>query len=361
MGQTAVAHLREHARSPYWYLRSRNLDSGRWGEKSTALRVDIPEDSRKAQRLADKASAQESRIGTPKNSPAFIAWVPDYLAHHWRNPGSESPRRYAGAWQAIRMFLEEQGLDYPRQVRFHHGEAFLRWRLATPVNSRNVVHNTALLELKFLSQLINEAIRREFTESNPIARLGIARSAPKIKEELSDRMIKKARAALKPQPTWMADAFEVGLYTGCRFNECEIPVTSINLKKRTIRMVDSKRDENDPKKFFTIPVHPELFSTLQRLVGQARAAHRSAILTLSHDKNGRINKILKKTVGVTFHSLRVTFITRCHRGGLTEHDAMRLVNHSSQLVHRIYSQLNVEDARAAQAKIPLPSFGKGKL
>jgi hypothetical protein len=258
-----VAHLRQHKRSPFWSLRRRNLDTGRWEERSTGLRVDDPSETLKAQRAADKASAQEQRIGTPKNSPAFLAWVPDYLASHWRNPGSDSPRRYAGAWQAIRAFLETHGIDYPRQIKYGHGEAYLRWRKATPVNGRMVVHNTALLELKFLSQLITEAIRREFTDSNPIAHLGIARDAAKIKPELTD-------------------------------------------------------------------------------------------------KNGRINKVLKKAVGSTFHSLRVTFITRCHRGGLTESEAMRLVNHSSQIVHRIYSRLDVEDARAAQTKIPLPSFGKGK-
>jgi integrase len=355
-----VAHLRQHKRSPFWSLRRRNLDTGRWEERSTGLRVDDPSETLKAQRAADKASAQEQRIGTPKNSPAFLAWVPDYLASHWRNPGSDSPRRYAGAWQAIRAFLETHGIDYPRQIKYGHGEAYLRWRKATPVNGRMVVHNTALLELKFLSQLITEAIRREFTDSNPIAHLGIARDAAKIKPELTDKQIKTAMHALEPQPQWMADTFEIGLYTGCRFNECEIPVDQINLAKRTIRMEDSKRDENDPRKYFTIPIHPELFPTLKRMVADAKAEKRPAIVSLSADKNGRINKVLKKAVGSTFHSLRVTFITRCHRGGLTESEAMRLVNHSSQIVHRIYSRLDVEDARAAQTKIPLPSFGKGK-
>jgi integrase len=137
-------------------------------------------------------------------------------------------------------------------------------------------------------------------------------------------------------------------------------VDQINLAKRTIRMEDSKRDENDPRKYFTIPIHPELLPTLKRMVADAKAEKRPTIVSLSADKNGRINKVLKKAVGSTFHSLRVTFITRCHRGGLTESEAMRLVNHSSQIVHRIYSRLDVEDARAAQTKIPLPSFGKGK-
>jgi integrase len=122
-------------------------------------------------------------------------------------------------------------------------------------------------------------------------------------------------------------------------------------------MEDAMRDENDPRKYFTIPIQPQLLRTLKRL---AKSGAPATLSPLSADKNGRINRVLKKAVGATFHSLRVTFITRCHRGGLSESEAMRLVNHSSQLVHRIYSRLNVEDVRGAQAKIPLPSFGKGK-
>ena len=75
---------------------------------------------------------------------------------------------------------------------------------------------------------------------------------------------------------------------------------------------------------------------------------------LTGEMNQRFNAVLKGAVGTTSHSLRVSFISRCHRAGLTEQQAMRLVNHSSRLVHRIYSRLNVEDARQAMQKVPLP-------
>ena len=347
-----MAYLRKLNRSPFWQLRKRDLDTGKWVEHSTGLRHDNPSDTRKAQRAAEKATAAERQLGTTANNPAFNAWVPGYIATHWQRP--ESKRRYATAWQTVKRFLTEQSVTYPRQIRYAHGDAFLRWRLASPVHGRAVGHNTALLEIKFLSQLVNEAIRREFCESNPIARLGVARKAAKVKPELTDEQIKLLRSKLSSEPEWMRVAFEISLYTGCRFSECEIPMENVNLETGSIRIRDSKRGDTDPRKYFTVPLHPSLRPTLEKLV----ASGADVTCSLSRDKNGRINYFIREEckIAASFHSLRVTFITRCHRAGLSETDAMRLVNHSSQLVHRIYSRLNVDDVRAAQARIPLPSF-----
>jgi hypothetical protein len=340
-----VASLRRNPRSPFWNLRYRDLDTGKWREKSTGLT-----DTRKAQRLAEKTSIEERRLSTVPNSPAFLVWVPGYLATHWRSQG-DSRRRYGVAWQAIRTFLKAEGIIYPRQIKYAHGEAYIRWRKANPVHGRKVRHNTALLELKFLSQLVNEAIRLEFCESNPLLRLGIARTPPKIKPELTDAQIEHLRARLSGEPEWMRTCFEIALYTGCRFSECEIPMDNIDLAAGTIRLRDAKRGENDPRKNFTVPCHPKLRLMLIEL--NAKGA--PVTFRTSRDKNGRINTFFRQCgVNASFHSLRVTFVTRCHRGGLSEAEAMRLVNHSSTLVHRIYSRLNVEDVRAAQARIPLP-------
>jgi integrase len=44
-----------------------------------------------------------------------------------------------------------------------------------------------------------------------------------------------------------------------------------------------------------------------------------------------------------FHCLRVTYVNRLRRAGVPREVAMRLVNHSSELVHRIYQREKVED------------------
>jgi hypothetical protein len=44
-----------------------------------------------------------------------------------------------------------------------------------------------------------------------------------------------------------------------------------------------------------------------------------------------------------FHCLRVTYVNRLRRAGVPREAAMRLVNHSSDLVHQIYQREKVED------------------
>jgi hypothetical protein len=57
----------------------------------------------------------------------------------------------------------------------------------------------------------------------------------------------------------------------------------------------------------------------------------------------------------SFHSLRVSFITRLRRAGVDRWTAMRLVGHASTTVHSIYNRYEVEqDLRNAVEKVQIP-------
>ena len=47
-----------------------------------------------------------------------------------------------------------------------------------------------------------------------------------------------------------------------------------------------------------------------------------------------------------FHCSRVTKVTRLRREGVPREVAMRLVNHSSELIHLLYDRHRVDDLRA---------------
>jgi integrase len=44
-----------------------------------------------------------------------------------------------------------------------------------------------------------------------------------------------------------------------------------------------------------------------------------------------------------FHCLRVTYVNRLRRAGVLREAAMRLVNHASELIHKIYQRERAED------------------
>ena len=145
--------------------------------------MDDPSETRKRQRLAEKASADEQRVKGPGSSAAFLAWVPGYLDIGRMGQVGVLRMRYRTAWQAIRQFLAEQNIIYPRQVRYEHGTTYIDWRQRTPVHGYSVGRNTALLEMKFLSQLVSEAVRRDHSESNPLRELRVKRAAVRQKRE----------------------------------------------------------------------------------------------------------------------------------------------------------------------------------
>lgn len=48
---------------------------------------------------------------------------------------------------------------------------------------------------------------------------------------------------------------------------------------------------------------------------------------------------------LSFHSTRVTVVTRLARAGVQERVAMRYVGHASATIHRIYTRLQVDDLK----------------
>jgi hypothetical protein len=71
-----VASVRKYKRSPYWYLRYRELETGKWCDEATKLRHDDPKQTRDARRLAEKDSVKEAQVA-PDNSSEFRAWISD--------------------------------------------------------------------------------------------------------------------------------------------------------------------------------------------------------------------------------------------------------------------------------------------
>ena len=155
------------------------------------------------------------------------------------------------------------------------------------------------------------------------------------------------------RPKWMLTVFEIQAHLGCRFNECAFPKEAVDFKKRTIILNDSKRKQTDTRKTYMVPLPASLAVHLKTLL----AEQDFSVKPLTGDDNTRFNRELDTVCkGASSHSLRVSFVTRCHQAGLTEHIAMRLVNHSSRLIHQIYSKLSFSDVAKAAKKLPAPTL-----
>lgn len=341
-----MAYITRSAKSVFWDLRYRDLDTGKWRSRSTKCRADDPKQTRAAQRMAEEATAIEAKVA-PDGGGDFAKWSFDYIRRHYESPSSR--KRYEAAWLRILEWGRLRGIRHPGHVRYEHASDFMEWRVKSGAS-----HNTARLELKFLSFMLQEAMRRDLIQKNPIALAKIPRAPAKLKPDLDSADFKKARAAFSSDEAspWMLTVFEICAHLGCRFREAELREEDVDFKDGIIWITDSKRKPGDPRKKFSVPM-PD---TLQRHLKKVFKTRKRTAPDLSWgEHNRRFNLVLKAATGATSHSLRVAFVTRCHRAGLSESQAMRLVNHSTRLVHAVYSRLSVNDAKEAAARVLPPA------
>jgi len=344
-----MASIKRKKRSPYWWIQFRDLDTGEWREENTKWRTDSPEDTRKAQKLAAHKKSEEDQVRS-KPGGDFISWVPAYLQRHYENP--RTLKRAKINWSHISTWLQENKLRHPRHIKYRHSNEYMEWRLEQgKTGGKKVGHNTVRGEVKFFSSIITEAQRMELVDGNPIALARIHKVPPAEKREITTAEMKKIQKALNSKPSWMSVVFQIQINIGCRFSEAWIPKSRVNLsgKQPSIWIEDSKRKPTDPDKLYEVPITKEFAAYMKTI--KWVDDYTVAPLTYS---NQAFNKFLAETCGVTSHCCRVSFVTRCHRDGIPEAMAMKLVNHSQSLVHSVYRKLKVADAAVHLKKLTPP-------
>lgn len=333
-----MASLFRDNESPFWYLRYKDA-GGKWRSKSLKpLRHGIPGDTRKAKAKADEHSLEEHTRSPQRDS--WASWVPAYLKGRYLN--SDTRRRVLNAWARLAEYLVEKRIGSPQELRYADCMDYMPYRVG------KAAHNTARLELKILGVVCDEAVRRGLIAKNPASKLGIPRVRGKERPELTDDDISKIRLALKSEPDWMSHAFEIAIHQGCRLSETPVFADDLNWLKGEMHFRRTKGD-----KPFTVPINPLLKPLLQKLAVGAK----DRIFEMPPNAARDFHRFFKKLAlpEVTFHSTRVSVASRLARAGYPLAKAMRLLNHSSELVHRQYQRLQAEDVADAYEVLRIPS------
>jgi integrase len=227
---------------------------------------------------------------------------------------------------------------------------YLEWRTSFKRKTGKIAgRNTAILEIKVLAMIMGEAVRLGYADSNPLVSLNLRRSKPAKKPELTDKEIGEIRKSLINQPEWMQVAFEIALHTGCRLGETRLPLKCIDFVENKITFPSPKGGED---RAFSIPMLSALRPLLLRLSKTGREFTLEFPFQPSRQWNIFFHRI--KKIHLCFHCLRVTYINRLRRSGVPREAAMRLVNHSSELVHKIYQRERVEDVAQWRDAVKFP-------
>jgi integrase len=342
-----MAYLYRKDRSPFWYVV--HFDANRKEvHRSTGLRADDPNDTAKAKALRAELEAKEHHRRPVVNSQGWDTWVPKYLERHCESPGTL--QRYTGNWKWLALWLQTQRLHSPRAITYGIALEYIDWRTTFKKKSgKRAGRNTAIMELKLLAMIMGEAVRLGHADANPLVSLKLRRDKAAKKPELTDEEISVIREALKTEPEWMQVSFDISLHTGCRLRETRLPLNCISFKENKIMFPSPKGGED---RAFSVPM-PSALSPLFERVGKAK---RKFTVEFPFQPSRRWQQffIKIKMPHLCFHCLRVTYVNRLRRAGVPREAAMRLVNHSSELIHQIYQREKVEDVAQWRDAVEFP-------
>lgn len=340
----------------YW-LRYWDLDKSAWRDKPTLFVA--PRDKQKAHLLKLEVSLLEAkhkggRTGPGRKRGEWSKWVDEYLAFRYKF-SKKTYVRYCNSWKQINRYLMEHKITSPSDWQYTDNQRFIDWKTSLKKHSgKKYSHNGARFDLTTLAMLMNEAKRRGFVDKQTVLKGQIPKEPVREKPALSDVEISLIRETIKKwnkeaPKNWKIDfvnlgnMFEIALNTGCRLSETAIPLNCIDMTKNTITFPSPKGGKG---RAFTVPILRDDFKKwLYELVEKKRLAGAQTTcdveLLLSRAFSRMCNHI--GLPEVTFHCTRVTFITRGYISGIPEVAMKRLVNHSNELVHRIYQRFKVED------------------
>jgi len=326
-------------KGPVWYLEFKDKN-GAWRNRSTGLRWDDAKQTKQAQLIRSKAESAEIALDITKAAKEGWDWVDEYLQAHCLN--QKTLVRYLATWEKFLFWMSKAGVKCPRELNHNSMVEYIKWRTGTKKKSgKTVSQNTAIMDLRIMSQVMAEAVRRNLADKNPARGHGFRKAKPKKKPDITVEEIQKIWTALQDEENWMRDSFLIALHTGCRLRETMIPMNCIDLEAQTITFPTPKGGE---EKAFTIPMPSALKSTFERM----KADGRKVTLEMPFQPSRKWGHFfhMQGLDHLCFHCLRVTKVTRLRREGVPREVAMRLVNHSSELIHLLYDRHRVDDLRA---------------
>lgn len=330
--------------------------TGKIRRVKTAIRKADPDKARKVAIAINQVEAQLLN-STARHTGGGWHWAPAWLKARY-GQRALTLRTYEAQWKWVAQYLRIHKISEPGILAREHCFDYVTWRTSAikEKSRRHPSVNTACNELKLLGMIMDEAVTRGLAVSNPARKLGIERAETSVKPEITDPELAKIVAALESRPQWMQRAFFLALNTGLRFATTRLDRKDVNQARSQIVI---ERPKGGNKRAFAIPIYPEIAELINRWMDTSDRY----FWDLPPDKldfaSLEWTKFFRE-IGMPhlcFHCTRVTFITRGALAGVPEAMMMKMVNHASTEVHRIYQRLADGNALRYRAQIAIPSFG----
>jgi integrase len=279
----------------------------------------------------------------------FDEWAINWIQQRWGNKEGRTIklyRRYFLRWQ---QYLDELGITVPSAITSEVVLDYLPWRKA-----HHGERNTAIYEIKFFAQLLDEAKKRGYARENAARDLHLKLSAVEHKRVWTDEQVRIAieAAGKADRFGWLHVALLMGKYQAVRFGQCQVPLDCIDLNSQVINYPAEIMKGGKPH---TQPIDPEFTPVLKEIVAHRRGLKKTTLADLPLLRGVEMRKFLD-SLGPEFsklshHGLRATWITEAALCGISETFAKLFVDHASTEVHEIYQRIGAKDLRPMFEKL----------
>lgn len=236
----------------------------------------------------------------------------------------------------------------------------------THLHGLNLAPATIHTELSVLRGIFEAAIRQRLLTFNPARAITLPKKMRKITRRVFDAgqiQLILAQAAKENSPDWVT-VILLGYYFGTRLGDsANLLWDAVDLTKGAIRYRSQKTGEEN-----TVTLHPCLHKYLLKIAGDntgpiCPSLHSKRVSLLSDnftDLMGRagISCEREQTAGqrmratLSFHSLRKTFVSEMARRGVSRELRMKIVGHTSEEAHEVYTSLELQQIREAVNVVP---------
>jgi len=339
-----------------WYAKIRDPKTLAWRGIPTPFRISDATGKRKALMWAAERDALGTENRKLARTEVWARWVVPWLTQHY-GYNTHTLNRYLTAWAHLFEFLAEHHLLHPREVAYRHAAEYLTWRTTQRRHrGTEINHNTALTEMKVMSRILRESVRREFITANPWAQLGIRRQRVQHTPAMTRDEIDQIRAALLAREgglpvvrRWMTVCFEIALHQGVRLSATMVPMERVHLDPRTDpakkinldRITVVTKGRNGEPRVQALPIHPALRGLLLAL--RAAGARHTCELPRMAAKEWWKFRRDHGLAHLRFHSTRATLATEFARANVPLQKAKEMLGHKSESVHLAYLHLNAAD------------------
>jgi integrase len=320
--------------------------------ESTGIRKDSPNCKTRLRVILAKKGMEEAIESSAPSRAHTDEWVSPWLLTRYRDT-PETLKRYSVAWSVLQSFAASRRRPLACLADWTRADCmdFVAWRTApikrgqrTPTDRRApAAQNSAIHELRVLRLICSEAMERGLLVKNPASRLRLKLTITKPpRREISPKDHEKILSLLDSAPDWMRVSYLIATAQGCRLRETSLPLDQIVRGTITFRI---KRG-----RLHTTALNPELLPLIEglRASGQTHTWHWKTCASRDWSRWFR-----RHDLPYSFHSTRVTAITRLARAGVNLQQAMRFIGHTTGDVHRIYQRLGCDDLSAATSALSL--------